>query len=104
MRALPPDDALYADTKHARLMSETLRSGALQDPRFEDMVMALRTLYVIDPRTASTKEKAERKTAVAKAAKSGLDTLFYMAELMSKDEARVLYETAASLAKMRLSR
>lgn len=104
MRAIAPDDALMAETPHARLMRDCLRSGALMDPRFERIVEAITVLYMIDPSTASPNDQEKRRLAYEKSARSAMEMVFDMVRFLPEKEAKVIYETTESLAKIRSGR
>jgi len=104
MRTIAPDDTLMAETPHARLMRDCLRSGALMDPRFERIVEAITVLYMVDPLTASPNDKEKRRAAFEKSARAAMEMVFDMARFLPEKEAKVIYDTTESLASIRSGR
>lgn len=102
MKALSQDDTLLADTPHARLMREALRSGAMRDTQYERITEAMVALHTLEPTDA--RSKGPRYAAVKKLVEMGFDLIRRYGEELDEVDQRMLYDTYESILAIRLKR
>lgn len=102
MNTIARDDALMADTRHARLMRDGLTSGVFREWRFEHILEALVQLRQIEP---STEAKARQRFGQnKKLITAALDLMLRYAEDMPDAEQDKFYDLAERLLKRRRER
>lgn len=105
MRTIPADDLLLADTPHARLLRDALRTGTLREVRFERLVEGITALRSLETDAKSRKILASvdsaRREAIAKIALAGLDLFLRYAEELPPEDEHPLYDRAEALLSIR---